>query len=772
MGNTIFSSNLANQDGPTGQAGQASQADPNNQDDPYNPANQTNPINQIQYGKFIEFDSDGDGKIIMHNDKINKIKYTNCVVISMLGVSGSGKSVFINKFLSYLFKKQINIVKTQLPDNIDDSNHCTHCTIGIDYISFCLTTHTVDTIDTVNTVNTVPNLQIIILDCQGLQYEDSKNDQKLMSIVYSLSNIIIFHEIGKTIDSNTLTLLSELNVKSNVQPNDQLNNSTKPMLFFGLRDSIKDCIQDSIKDDNLQQSDICQLFSTIVTTSITSTSIISTTIDNEFESFCGKLLDNIKMIKPKDTHIFSSYIKYIVDQINDNKIKHISFLNYDCYAKNVEQKFYDYWIDFEHISNAVIEPTMYEKTYMECLKKKDQMNLIINDFYKVFSDMDTLMLENEETKFRNKIEPQIEATMVESINLANNRIDIEIEDFVKTKLLQLCENIKIYGDLQLFQFDLEHIKAECEFALRFFIKKLKFTYKLCSNSVDKYSELLIKQFENIFVTIEQIIYDEKIMFDTVVKNTLEQLMALTDKKYISNKIYEISNFNIQFDNHINDIKSIIYSDIENEFRNKLFEITIGNFTYDKLEKTIIINFNRNNKNEIDENNIFDSLIIEQIKKRMHDVFVVGRYKLNKIYLTHAKKQLSEYPHIPIDMIGVLSELHFNSLIISCPYNSFETIKIIMDILKMNCINCDFYKIQDSKYECRMLSRQIDKILNVLCEYIKFDPKFINDNIVIIQHPTFKNLKTYDITSNAIYYKIFIDNIISKYVNDKYTLLSM
>lgn len=82
---------------------------------------------EIQHGKFIEFDS--DNKIVLNTTITDTdIKYSNCIVISMLGSARVGKSTFINGFLSYLFQTNVSLAQT--------ANECDHCTIGIDYISF------------------------------------------------------------------------------------------------------------------------------------------------------------------------------------------------------------------------------------------------------------------------------------------------------------------------------------------------------------------------------------------------------------------------------------------------------------------------------------------------------------------------------------------------------------------------------------------------------------------------------------------------------------
>ena len=98
--------------------------------------------------KLIQFDEE-----LKMTFNLIETDMTECIVVSMIGCARVGKSTFINGFLTYMFGKNIDCVKT--------SNGSDHCTLGIDCICF---SH--------NTQN------IIVLDCQGLLYEDSKNDDK------------------------------------------------------------------------------------------------------------------------------------------------------------------------------------------------------------------------------------------------------------------------------------------------------------------------------------------------------------------------------------------------------------------------------------------------------------------------------------------------------------------------------------------------------------------------------------------------------------------
>ena len=152
----------------------------------------------------------------------------NVFVISMLGCARVGKSTFINGLTSYIFNENKYVAKT--------SSKSEHCTQGIDYIN-------VDYND----------LKLIILDCQGLNYEDSKNDDKLLSFIYSVSNLIVYHDVN-IINNKTLNTLTSLCLVLNcIKDNDRKN---KPTLYFRMRDyNLESPIDDIIGRTFTQRND-------------------------------------------------------------------------------------------------------------------------------------------------------------------------------------------------------------------------------------------------------------------------------------------------------------------------------------------------------------------------------------------------------------------------------------------------------------------------------------------------------------------------------------
>jgi hypothetical protein len=287
---------------------------------------------EFESGKLIEFDE--NNKIIFNNilTKFNNLK-SKCIVLSMLGCARVGKSTFINGFLSYMFYKNINLVKCSSSED--------HCTIGIDYISFSYNLN-----DT--------SFQIIILDCQGLLYEDSKNDDKLLSIIYSLSDIVIYHDTG-IINNQTLNALTSLClVADHIKSNSDIKEK-KPMLFFRMRDYNLDCdpnkiIQKTFKMQNDQydkvRGAINKLFpimEAIKTDPIGKKEQIElknknymSILDNDeygFNSAYNKILLCMKELNIKTVSSLCNHADKVINQINNNQ--KISFNDWGRHIKKL-----------------------------------------------------------------------------------------------------------------------------------------------------------------------------------------------------------------------------------------------------------------------------------------------------------------------------------------------------------------------------------------------------------------------------------------------------
>ena len=120
-------------------------------------------INDIQ--KFITINNDN---ITLINQISNLTKPYK--IISFIGDARIGKSTIINCFISYLYNKNINIFKST-------NSSKGHCTTGIDMLQL-----------------EMDDYNLILLDVQGLNFKESKDDCKIILFIFMISNLIIYNQ--------------------------------------------------------------------------------------------------------------------------------------------------------------------------------------------------------------------------------------------------------------------------------------------------------------------------------------------------------------------------------------------------------------------------------------------------------------------------------------------------------------------------------------------------------------------------------------------------
>lgn len=126
-------------------------------------------------------------------------------VISILGKARMGKSTFLNCLITSLTDSDAYVFPTQENDE--------HCTQGIDmYI--------------------LKEKNLIFLDCQGVEYDDSSQDSKLLLIAYLLSDIVIFNE-RNMLSNSTLHSFQPMVAFIQYLHLEQLR---KPHLYFRIAD--------------------------------------------------------------------------------------------------------------------------------------------------------------------------------------------------------------------------------------------------------------------------------------------------------------------------------------------------------------------------------------------------------------------------------------------------------------------------------------------------------------------------------------------------------
>lgn len=741
---------------------------------------------EFELGKFAEFDE--NNKIIFNNilTKFNNVE-SKCVILSMLGCARVGKSTFINGFLSYLFRKNIDIAKC--------SNGADHCTRGIDYISF------------VYNFDTNISIQMIILDCQGLLYEDSKNDDKLLSVIYSLSDVIVYHDTG-IINNQTLNALTSLclvadHIKSSDDEKDQ-----KPMLFFRMRDYNLDCdpnliVQKTFAIHNDQydkvRGAIHKLFPTIdtITTaplgkkeqtelknknymSILNTSdTVPVSDEYGFNDAYHKILSCAQTIKIKTVGSVCKHADKVICQINNNQ--KISFNDYDYYTFLIKQRFDNYWNnEIDKVVYLPIKPTEYECSRLACIDRLNLMNSQIEKFKKVFSEVEQTMIEEEIIKFKLKIEPAVLKTLEECDDVAMRIIDIRVEKFLKDEMVSVFSPIKIYGP----RFDLTNEKKICGQKIEKFCNSM---YKdlLSESVVKKTREFLESQFQNVFDSLNKFVENEEKIFNDICKNTIEVLDQLTSLDYLENQINNITNFTLTCEQNLAEIYLMTKNTIYCKFSNKIKLHRITGFTYDPNIRAKYKSI-YSSKNE-------DDVLFEQLIKLMNDrldnIFFQQKSVLPNMYEKHAKYMLEKCDSIGPKVIKANPMFQFTCLI----FNTSEKIKnIIKKILFDNniCSNINttnysnsveqrYYTLDETRnilHYCHLIDRD-EKILQFLCKYVDLKYDFVVDNIFTNYYKSINSklkntipiVHTIIIDQTTLFGKIFIDKIVKKYVDNTYKI---
>ncbi len=147
------------------------------------------------------------------NDKLSlvgTIPNGNPRVISILGKARMGKSTFLNAVVSHLRNSSEAPFKAM---DCDD-----HCTRGID--SFYVKEH-----------------NLLLLDSQGLDYEDASHDPHLLLLLYILSDVIVFNDTRR-LENGALKMMESVCTFTNYLDIDTV---VKPKLYFRIFDSdVKD----------------------------------------------------------------------------------------------------------------------------------------------------------------------------------------------------------------------------------------------------------------------------------------------------------------------------------------------------------------------------------------------------------------------------------------------------------------------------------------------------------------------------------------------------
>jgi hypothetical protein len=541
----------------------------------------------IKISSLKKFISIKNNNIVLNNElmKINKpIK-----IVSFLGNARIGKSTLMNCYISNKMNENMKIFNTS--KSLEK-----HCTSGIDMLCIEMSEY-----------------NLYLLDVQGLDLNDSKDDCKLMLFIYMISNLIIFNP--KTILDNTvLSSLQSLTSIITYMPNIE-SKTTKPSLLFRPRDidqesdydsgkNLKDMLCLSITDQftNVRES-IKKLFTNIECNPtfyldkkekalLSKDKFVDFMDDtsNGFKDFCYFLDQMIEYISEHPSENFNKRIANLIDSINTNE--NIDYTKFDItmreadlyirewIIKNIDRTKYD----------VIINTYGTQQEYERIIKPRmDYRDLIRNEFDKRF--------EKTTPKIRDKFRQQILSTF-------NKHIDKVYNEAIEISTIALND---IY-DTKIFTFN-----KVTDF--------IKLGIRINDQVKHIYEEMyeFIRKSNYLECVKDKFIVKTQVFIDSIDKQVIKIYNEIKSdfSKYIDRQITSIITFmnhqkTLLLNTHINDIKQNFEMIISNI--NKLW---IDNI-YDKIEypKTKIIIKNTPSK-AIVQNDIFNNFDKSDLYKHIY-----------------------------------------------------------------------------------------------------------------------------------------------------------
>jgi hypothetical protein len=698
------------------------------------------------YDKLCYFEGDK----IIYNDKVKEFCNINskkqCVIISMLGNSRVGKSTFINGLLTYHHKTNIDLVKT--------SSNSKHCTQGIDFVSFIQ-----------------DDYFVVILDCQGLNLGDGKNDIKLLSIAYGLSNMMIYHSAG-IICNETLHTLTSLCLFADMIKND-IDTIQKPELYFRMRDFTLDDPQQIIDETFASQSDqyervrgaIKKLFpiiKPIVTEPIGKkdrdelkrfnfTSILKP----DSYGFCecyDEILNPKNHTNKKSVGGMYGNVEKLVNNLNTNK--NISFKDLDYYSLLVRKRFSDFWSKIDPAIYAPIVATRYQKTIDESNERLKQMIEISDDFLTVFSEIEPSMLEHEIGEFKSKIAPHILKTMENSESLAREYIDANIQPLIDTNIGTI--NLYIVGN----QYSPDLFKQE-------FHKKIMQTHEniffnfytqgLCDKTIDDIQSMYRDEFDKLKKTLAVIHKEQNDHYSNIIKMTDQELKNLTSSKKLNSFISDIFDSTKSFGHHVSVIVDMIKKLVAESYKSKLKKYTFVGVKH-KIPSCYCPVITETEPSHDDEMILFKKFIADTNYEQL-----VNNYKgpMMAHFCSLAIVELTKETDIPMSMVQTHVDcIKFTKFTISHSGGSLK-IKEAYNFLAQR------YGIQlserDGEYSAIQLTNNYDKLFTKISDDCGLKISFIKHHFRETTQQS--NMEWIKIDFNTLFGAKLMDLIITKYISE-------
>lgn len=696
-----------------------------------------------------------DGKLIIKPTELLN-SYNPCVVISMIGTARVGKSTFINAFLSHLTNNNISIVKT--------ASSSTHCTLGIDLIKCTSSTNT-------------DHFDLIILDCQGLMYEDSKSDDKLLAIIYLLSDIVVYHDIG-IINNQTLNTLTPLCLVMDHIKNIELEK--RPILFFRMRDYNLDSDPLDIINTTFTKRDdqydkvrgaIQHLFpqiKTICTDPIGKKDlnllknneylkvIDDSGFSDSFEILSANIIDLTHNLNSTSKNIYDK-LSNIVRNINQNE--KITWENYDYYTLLIEKRFSEYYKNIPKYLFETIEPDYFESTFQISVNKLEQIAELIEKFKSIFSNVESTMIIEQINKYDIELIKPIEQVQKNIFQLAEDQIDSN--EYIK----KMCDYFlfELYKDQTVIFSNFQPILTEEQIETKW--------NKIIDRSICK--KMLDKTFNYIRSMYFNEIYPSYLnIYDTHMDN----LISLRDRVFsilsnlctnIQTNINLIEIFTIERNKHFENLTFQIISKCSSYFKNNWIFRQIEQLDTTRTSRHIITtekfyaDCSTNVKLNLEEELLYP--IVKEIKLVLYDYLRENLDSIDQMYLENFQSKYKN-KFIGIEIVLAQKELNFGSITIISKQNySSDLVKILNWI-------CETLEIVTGKFIENshgiigiFLHKDSNHLINKLCNYTNISTNKFSNIFACPSNDNSNIIKFKIDTTDNIFGIMFANKLAEKYM---------
>ena len=463
------------------------------------------------------------------------VQFENAKVVSILGKARMGKSSFLNCLSSHMTKENKRIFATK--------GTFEHVTKGVDYYH-------------------IPEKNILLLDTQGLDHEDSSHDPVLLLFVYLISDVVIFNGTNQ-LQNDTLKLLEPICA---FMHSVDLEDIVKPKLFFRIAnafpivldnpckslDTINVCyddqyqsIRDSIKllfqeDIGVVATDHLNKSSTAFIDAGTFKPLLEDT-DNGFLGAIEQIVDSL--LKPSDKkNKYLQKLPEVIKKINNNEKINISKL--DVVALTAENDILQWLQHCDATNYAPIEVDGLQKTYIDLVEsRKLKKKAILSAFTRKFNSVPEKIKNKHYSELNTKLSEPINKAVRESELKAEARVERQYHYLTNATLPTLSSNIQSFNTQSLISVDKDkpfhfmklymlRVYNDLQVACEDIYEPVKEKYvKICTDAYDCFNKVLSEQKK-----IEKV-YLQKA--NEMCSKVLNEFVATETSKAKNNKKYSI-----------------------------------------------------------------------------------------------------------------------------------------------------------------------------------------------------------------------------------------